>query len=170
MGAAVCAASRVGKGPIEIAAIRTAAPATTRNRDAVPAGRAFDWHAGVSLRGQRGRTQEWSSESGRKLGHCNIIALRYLPRAPRHRGADCWSRWKNDSTVRSVVGARHVARGAQSPDFDLTPIHALAHSHAGSEHRGRSRRFISRLPLFRFLKIRFPAGGTTIAWLGGSRD
>src|SRR5258706_1099218 len=114
MGAAVCAASRVGKGPIEIAAIRTAAPATTRNRDAVTAGRAFDWLAGVSLRGLRGRTQEWSSESGRKLGHCNIIALRYLPRAPQHRGADRWSRWKNDSMVRSVVGAdtsRAWARG-----------------------------------------------------------
>jgi len=65
--------------------------------------------------------------------------------------------------------SRARTRGAQCPDLDLTPIHALAHSHAGSEHRGRSRRFISRLPLFRFLKIRFPAGGTTIAWLGGSR-
>src|SRR6266446_10198819 len=114
MGAAVCAASRVGKGPIEIAAISIAAPATTRNRDAVTDGRAFDWLAGVSLRGLRGRTQERSSESGRKLGHCNIIALRYLPHAPQHRGADCWSRWKNDSMVRSVVGvdtSRAWARG-----------------------------------------------------------
>src|SRR5258708_26334846 len=140
MGAAVCAASRVGKGPIEIAAIRTAAPATTRNRDAVTAGRAFDWLAGVSLRGLRGRTQEWSSESGRKLGHCNIIALRYLPHAPQHRGADRWSRWKNDSMVRSVVGAGHVAgtdtRGAMSGSRPHA-VHALAHSHACSAHRGR---------------------------------
>src|SRR5260370_41363269 len=124
MGAAVCAAGRVGKGPIETAAISVAAPATTRNRDAVTAGRAFDWHAGVSLSGPRGRTQEWSSESGRKLGHCNIIALRYLPRAPQHRGAGCWSRWKDDSTVRSVVAADNVAHPVTRGTSAGAPTHA----------------------------------------------
>ena len=61
--------------------------------------------------------------------------------------------------------SRARTRGAQCPDLDLTPIHALAHSHAGSEHRGRSRRFISRLPFFAFSKSAFrPALRRSPGW------